>query len=423
MFFLPLRWKTAGVLFLSALLFLGGFPTHAAIAQDHHPCLRYITSKEALLVADPAGNILLQQNAARPFIPASTLKILTALSALHYLGPDYRFKTEFYLDQEGNLKVKGYGDPLFISEAIQDMADAIAKRLTGFKDLVIDRTYFAPGIKIPGQGRSTNPYDAPVGALCANFNTVRFYRDRHGNMVSSEPQTPLTPFAKAKIRCLNVQQGRHVFSHNGEDAAHYAGALLLHFLTARGVRHTDQIRFGALSAQDTLVYRYQSVFTLDQVLEKMLAFSSNFIANQIVIAVGAQVYGPPGSLQKGIKALRVYTKRHLPPNTIHLQEGSGLSRENRVSARDMLTILKKFKPHRRLLPAEEGLLYKTGSLRGIRTRAGYIEHGPLAPGYFVISLSRNGKRVDDLMDCIRKSFNSGYGDSEAVYKTPAHELR
>ncbi|MFO7986851.1 MAG: D-alanyl-D-alanine carboxypeptidase [Desulfatiglandaceae bacterium] len=404
--FFPLILKKAGVILLLATLLLGGFSSHAVAAEEVHPCLQSITSKDILLVADPAGHILLDKNATRPFIPASTLKILTALSALHYLGPRYRFRTDFYLDQKGNLKVKGYGDPLFISEVILNITDDLSEHLTAFKGLVIDRTYFAPGIKIPGRERSPNPYDAPVGALCANFNTVHFHRDRNGNALSSEIQTPLIPFARDKLRLLNAKQGRHVVVHDGHDAARYAGGLLLHFLNTKGVQHTEQIRFGTVTSEDVLAYTYQSIFPLEEVLQKMLAFSSNFMANQILIAVGAQVYGPPGTLKKGIKALQKYANQYLSPHTIHIQEGSGLSRENRLSARDMLTILKQFKPYRHLLSAENGLLCKTGSLRGIRTRAGYITHGPGDPSYFVVSLHREGKAIESSMDCIRKWFGN-----------------
>ncbi|MCK4620156.1 MAG: D-alanyl-D-alanine carboxypeptidase, partial [Desulfobacterales bacterium] len=57
-----------------------------------------IGDHDAVLVADHQGRIIVSKNADKKLIPASTLKILTSLVAIHYLGPDYRFITEFYLD-------------------------------------------------------------------------------------------------------------------------------------------------------------------------------------------------------------------------------------------------------------------------------------------------------------------------------------
>ena len=109
----------------------------------------------------------------------------------------------------GNLKVKGYGDPLLVSEAWEEIADALTVAGVRFNDLIVDDTYFAPAVRIPGTGRSTNPYDAPVGALCANFNTVAFDTDERGRLVSGESQTPLIPFVRDKIRKLGLTRGRY----------------------------------------------------------------------------------------------------------------------------------------------------------------------------------------------------------------------
>jgi len=402
---LPSILRRIFVLVMAFFLLLGEISTASSARADRttHPCLRHITSGDALAVADPSGDIVFEKNATEPFIPASILKILTAATALHYLGPAYRFKTAFYTDKKGNLKVKGFGDPLFISEIILEISDTLSKKLVDFKDLIIDTSYFASGIRIPGQGMSTNPYDAPVGALCANFNTVCFHRTRTGKPVSSESQTPLTSLARRKIASLHLKKGRHVFTHNGHDAARYAGELLLYFLSQKGVKNSGQIRFGRVTREDANVYTYHSRFTLETALRKMLKFSNNFIANQIFITVGARVYGAPGTLKKGIRATRQYLEKTLSINGVRITEGSGLSRENRLTAVDMLTILNHFKPYRYLLTEENGLYYKTGTLSGIHTRAGYIQESGKAPCAFVISLRGNGKKITALMACIRRS--------------------
>ena len=368
------------------------------------PCLNRILPTDVLLVADRNGQILYKKNEEKKYIPASTLKLLTALAAIRHLGACYRFKTEFYMDPDRNLKIRGYGDPLLISEVWREIAEVLGKKIKNFKDLILDETYFSADMVFPGAGHTTNPYDAPVGALCANFNTISYHRDRHGRIVSAEPQTPLIPFAREKIRLLGLKSGRYTLTHDQHEATRYAGKLLLHFLRESGVERQGKIRFGAVGPEDRLIHVYRSRFTLEAALKKMIEFSNNFMANQIFIALGAWVFGPPGTLAKGVRTVSDYANKELHLAGVEIAEGSGISRKNRLSARDMLAILKHFKPYRHLLNRENGVLYKTGSLKGIRTRAGYIEGRSQGPYFFVIFLNRAGPDIDALMECLRCGF-------------------
>jgi len=372
-------------------------------AGQNLPCLINITSKDALLVADPDSRILYKKNETKRLIPASTIKVLTALAALNHFGPSYRFRTEFYTDPFQNLKVKGYGDPLLTSEILQELADYLSTKILRFQDLILDNTYFSSHIKIPGCGNSTNPYDAPVGALCANFNTVVFRRDRKGRIISSEKQTPMIPFARDRIRSLGLKRGRYTFIDNSRDAALYTGELLLHFPRKRGVKSQGNIRFGPVRPDDMLIYTYESIFTLESVVQKMLASSSNFMANQIFIALGASVCGPPGTLAKGVRAVTEYAKNELLLQNIKIVEGSGISRQNRISALEMLTILKEFRSYRHLLRRKDNVLYKTGSLKGIRTKVGYIGGYPQRPYYFVVFFNRRNSNMDAAINCVKKA--------------------
>ena len=125
------------------------------------------------LLLDEAGETIDACRAERPLIPASTLKLVTAWLALEHWGDDYRFATDFFLDDDQWLWVRGHGDPMLVSEELKRVAAALAQ--TGLKSLRgigIDEQWFAERIDIPGRGDSDNPYDAPVAALAANFNTV-----------------------------------------------------------------------------------------------------------------------------------------------------------------------------------------------------------------------------------------------------------
>ena len=149
-----------------------------------------IGSRDAVLVSDPNGHIIFSKNVDKKLIPASTIKIFTALSAIHYLGPDYKFFTEFYLDRHSNLKIKGYGDPFLISETVEKMIHRLSMVLYAefniINDLVLDDSYFDASTVIPGVNVSYEPYDAPNGALCVNFNTVNFKRNKNGVYVSAD---------------------------------------------------------------------------------------------------------------------------------------------------------------------------------------------------------------------------------------------
>jgi D-alanyl-D-alanine carboxypeptidase/D-alanyl-D-alanine-endopeptidase (penicillin-binding protein 4) len=383
----------------------------SASAAELPPCLLHkLSSRDAVVVAGPDGYPLYSKNATKKSVPASTLKILTGLAAIDRFGKSYRFRTEFYLDRDRNLKVKGYGDPLLVSEQWQEIASALAPKLEDFNDLVLDDTYFADDI-IPGVGSSTNPYDAPNGALCANFNTVFFKRDKAGRIVSAEPQTPITPLARKKIRQLGLNAGRYTFSHHKHEAARYAGEILVHFLKENGKVSQGDVRAGVVTPDDALIYTHLSTFTLEQAVKKMLEFSNNFMANQILLALGARVRGAPGTLSNGVEVISSYCREVLGLSDVQIVEGSGISRENRLSPLDMLAVLKRFEPYRALLVRDGVLLYKTGSLRGIKTRAGYIETCSGGRYYFAVFLNSSHADIDSIVNCVKKSLHHGQNAS------------
>jgi D-alanyl-D-alanine carboxypeptidase/D-alanyl-D-alanine-endopeptidase (penicillin-binding protein 4) len=168
-----------------------------------------------------------------------------------------------------------------------------------------------------------------------------------------------------------------------------------------------QIRAGVVGPEDTLVYTYHSIFALEQVLKEMFEFSNNFIANQILIALGAHMHGPPGTLAKGVRVLSDYAREVLHIHDIEIAEGSGISRKNRLSALGMLAVLRRFEPHRTLLVREGQVLYKSGTLKGVKTRAGYIEGRSGNPYSFVIFLNSSHADIESIFDCVKKSLDNG----------------
>jgi D-alanyl-D-alanine carboxypeptidase/D-alanyl-D-alanine-endopeptidase (penicillin-binding protein 4) len=368
-----------------------------------------IGDQDAVLIADPHGKILFSKNAHKMLIPASTLKTLTSLAALHYLGLDYRFATEFYLDKNKHLKVKGYGDPLLISEVLNEIAGRMKHRLEKFNDLVLDDSYFHHPIVIPGVTSSFEPYDAPNGALCVNFNTVYFKRAPNGNFISSEAQTPLLPFVENRIIKSQLNKGRIILSSEKDEFVFYAGHLISYFLKKEGIRSDGKIRRGHINGKtDALIFKYLSRFSLEEVITRLLDHSNNFMANQILIAIGAKIYDPPGTLEKGVRATSRYAEKVLKIGRIRMAEGSGISKENRLSARQLYEILKNFEPYHKLMPSAKGSFYKTGTLSDVKTRVGYIDKGNGSLYRFVILLNTPGKTIKPILDRIFRSLNQAH---------------
>ena len=365
---------------------------------------RHLNRGDALLVTGADGRTRISVNADRAMVPASTLKILTALVALEILGPDYRFPTELLVDSRNNLILKGYGDPLLLSETMAEMAASAARHLeqthTAVADLVADDTFFDHPV-IPGTCDTLEPYDAPNGALCANFNTIH-YRTVNGQRASAEPQTPLTDFARQHISPRAPPRGRITLSHDAHAIALYAAHLTAHFLARQGITLNGRIRRGTPApGQVRLLTTFLSPFPLTRVVEKMMAFSNNFMANQLLIAAGAARLGPPGTLAKGVAVAMELARSRLGIKGLNLVEGSGISRNNRICAQDLDRALKVFAPHRDLLRHNGPERYKTGTLNGIRTRAGYI-HTPSGEAVrYVVFTTGRGRRLDPLMDDLR----------------------
>ena len=373
----------------------------SGIAADKLETLKsLIGPNDSLIVADPDGHAIVKKNENKKLIPASILKILTSLSAFHYLGADHRYVTEFYLDNQSNFKIKGSGDPLLISEVIKEISAHLSKSLASsivLNNLVVDDSHFNQPLTIPGISSSLQPYDAPNGALCVNFNTVFFKRTESG-YVSAENQTPLLTYAEHKIRARNLKNGRFVLSHLENENTIYAGKLFQYFLKQHGVQFSGTVMLGrVIKNEDKLIYRYVSRFSLAQIISKLLEHSNNFMTNQLLITSGIAVRGPPGNLEKGVAAVRDYAAKVLRINNISMAEGSGISRRNRLSAHHMLRILDKFNPHHRLMRRNGREFYKTGTLHGVSTRAGYIAADNGGFYRYVVMINTPGKSTEPIM--------------------------
>jgi D-alanyl-D-alanine carboxypeptidase/D-alanyl-D-alanine-endopeptidase (penicillin-binding protein 4) len=362
------------------------------------PALADVKEKVAALdpsglvfVVDGKGNDVVAQNADEPFVPASVTKIVTAWVAMEVLGGDYRFETRFYLDDKRLLYVRGGGDPFLVSEELAllatDLVAAVGK--TPITGMVLDASYYPSNLRIPGIEDTGEAYNALNSALAVNFNTI--YAVRSGNKVrSAEKQTPITPLAIAQFRARGPNgNGRISLSQDPAVSLQYAGELIAAFIERAGGSVKGKISTGPVPEGLKPVYVHRQSRTLSKILAELLRASNNYIANQVFLEIGGHRLGGPVSLEKSLKIANEMLAAHGLATAIHLEEGSGISRDNRFTARGLAKVLGLFAPHAGLLHGHDGGMNKTGTMDGIRTLAGYADTSSHGRVRFVISLTSN----------------------------------
>ncbi len=345
-----------------------------------------------VLVVDAKGDELLAQNADQPFVPASVNKIVTAWLAMEVLGGDYRFETRFYLDDKRVLYVRGGGDPFLISEELATLATELVAvvgkaPITG---IVLDASYYPSGLRIPGVEDDGQPYNALNSALAVNFNTVSAVRI--GDTVrSGEKQTPITPLAISEFRARGPKgSGRISLSQDPAVSLQYAGELIAAFIEQAGGVVNGKISPGNVPAGLEPVYVHRQSRPLSKILVELLRASNNYVANQVFLEIGGRRLGGPVSLEKSVKVANEMLAAHgVESGAIHIEEGSGISRDDHFTARGLAKVLELFEPHADLLRGHDGGMNKTGTMDGIRTLAGYADTSSHGRVRFVISLASN----------------------------------
>jgi D-alanyl-D-alanine carboxypeptidase/D-alanyl-D-alanine-endopeptidase (penicillin-binding protein 4) len=393
-------------------------------------------SVSALVVERASGAELMASGADDALVPASTQKLLTAIAALDAFGPSHRFVTEVRASRPlgpdgavGDLYLRG-GDPALTSEQWWRLAADL--RALGLRevrgDLVLDDALFDDQRWHPSWVPvSARAYHAPVSALAANFGAFRV-RVAPGATLGAPLHAvldPPVPYLKlvnegrtakpGAASTLAVERdsvgGQERVRVSGgvalgaepddvwrsvADPIGYAGAVLRLQLEANGVRVAGGTRRGTAQPAATLLLSFEGL-PLQQIASLFLKYSNNFIAECLVkwLALGPEPApgAAPGSWARGIEALRGrLAALGVPLGATRLVDGSGLSRENRVSARVLVEALRRGEASFGVGPellaalpiaAEDGTLQKraegargrvrakTGSLDGVHSLAGF----------------------------------------------------
>jgi serine-type D-Ala-D-Ala carboxypeptidase/endopeptidase (penicillin-binding protein 4) len=405
-----------------------------ALKRAHIPL-----SAVAIYVQDVDGaKPLLSHNAAQAMNPASTMKLLTTYAALELLGPGYTWKTDVYAagklqgdTLQGDLILKGYGDPKLTLEDFWLLLSRL--RALGLRnirgDLVEDRSYFEPAAYDPGQfdGEPLRTYNVGPDALLLNFKAVRFLfvpnADTKLVTVIAEP-SPVGLEFSAAVRAsggacgywranitadfeskdasaeanfggsMPVSCGEHYWNTSLLAQPDYVYGVFKELWQESGGTITGGWRNGVVPAGASLLATSESRSAADMVRD-INKFSNNVMARQLFLTLGAETSQQPGNNERSVEAVRSWlAHKNLDFPELVLDNGSGLSREARISAQHMAQLLlaawrSPVMPelmsslplvgddgtmrHRlRLEPIAGHAHIKTGSLDDVRALAGYV---------------------------------------------------
>jgi serine-type D-Ala-D-Ala carboxypeptidase/endopeptidase (penicillin-binding protein 4) len=359
------------------------YPTSSIAKQrdaDYYYNKIFNTHPAGFIVTAPNKKTLRNYNSGSGSIPASTIKVLTAYMALEHWGKDHRFHTDFMLDSQYFLRVKGYGDPYLVSEEMKKIAEELSVRLkirniTNLKGIIIDDSYYNSNLSQTNTHRSLNPYDAPLNAVSVNFNSIGFYKSK-GNIYPIEDQTPITPMAY-ELSPLVGNGKRRISLRHPYQATEYFKQILTVMLEKENIAVGNQ-PYRYIPKDLPIFYRHYNSNSLESIVKKMLRYSNNFIANQLFLSLGVEgsIFKLFGSMDRSQSYTRFFVEKKLNWDNYNVADGAGLSRKTFVSPRQMIDLLYKFEKYAYLLPCTKDgkICGKTGTLSNVHSYIGYFNH-------------------------------------------------
>ncbi|MEM8784066.1 MAG: D-alanyl-D-alanine carboxypeptidase/D-alanyl-D-alanine-endopeptidase [Planctomycetota bacterium] len=411
-------------------------------------------TKVSILVVDlDAQATLVALQPDRPMIPASNLKLLTTAAALDRLGPEFVFTTDLEVlpplladgssvaDAPPDLRLTGSGDPALGDDALLAALDlepdgvldkfveaVVATGHRRFGTLLLDDDVFDDV-----QVHPTWPSDQLDKHYCAPVAGLNF----HGNVLDvlyvpaalrGEAPTvqvfPWWPQLETVNRAVTGPRDafwitrasdRNRFTFGGQvrnvrgtplrstvhDPPTFLGQLLQHRLREAGVAvdRVARVDVQAPPRDGEVLYRVQT--TLPGVLDRTNQDSANLFAEALFKRLGFELTGAPGSFDSGAAAVRTYLQERMGHRIavalVKPVDGSGLSRDNRVTPRALVEVLRDMHDRPDLadvyreslaVPGESGTLRRRGSdlPQGVRVyaKSGFIAGVSGLSGYLVV---------------------------------------
>lgn len=401
------------------------------------------------------GEILFQRNSDRALIPASNMKLFSEAAALLALGPDYRFQRQLSTDARsldngtlnGSLYLSLPGDPSFTSADLKDLLSSLSnwgiKKITGNVVLVshnasidpyppgrdphdITHSYGAPITPViidenrltliinPGQ-KTNDPALVEVSAPAdvipihntvktsekPNLSAIDYKLDMDNNLTTTGAIGSETWALEKRIAILNPLR--------------YAQDLITHQLREQDISLDGKIIQGPLPAS-TLILASQQSKPLNQLMADTLKPSDNVFADSLFIHTANILNGSPINWLQANTVAKQFLQQQTGVNLSQavLADGSGLSKHDRISAKQTVDLLSYIYTHFPItyefiaalpISGQDGTLQKrfnassqqgrirakTGTMTGIISLSGYLSTANGHTLAFAMYINRNPK--------------------------------
>ena len=330
-------------------------------------------ARTALVVRDlGTGQTLFRRNGASPLVPASNMKLVTSAAALTLLGAEHQLVTRVKADRRpddrggvGTLYLVGGGDPSLGVDSLYLIARALAAAGVREVDrIVADASLFDGPQRVPSWPERNHPYwyGAPCSALSAHFNVVAVHA--RAGAAGEAPEVWADPFPSYFEVVARVRTGRGPLSVSSRLIESPSGAAvqrldvsgrvrpgrservlraveapplfaahgLQESLRRVGIEVKSPPREGLAPAEAVPLHSHASK-PLGLLLHDMNKQSSNVFAETLLKVLGAEIAGAPGTREKGLAVVEAFLGERLRSlDTLHLEDGSGLSPENKMTA-------------------------------------------------------------------------------------------
>lgn len=397
---------------------------------------------------------LFELNQKKVLIPASISKLLTSYSVLKNISLNQKFKTELYFDGK-NLYLKGGGDPSFVSENLWYLVNEFTRQniriIPG--DIIIDDSYFDQiRFDVSRESKRVDgSYDSPVGAMSFNWNSLNIFVKPNESQ-NQKAQVILDPEnnyfklinntqTKSKITkdlIIDVNQKNRTITVSGDvlksaaEKAYYknvaepdlwSGENLKAFLKQRGIETSGLVKKGKVSNSAEKIATFESK-NLSLILADMNKFSNNYVAEMLTKNLAALSGEKPATLKTGVQIINSNLKElGLAANDFYVENPSGFTRDNKISAYAMNQVLKAMQNDFRYFPtlleslpiaAIDGTLKKrmknsetagfvrgkTGYLDGVVSLAGYAgqKNGDILHFTFLYNGPQDEAKVRETFD-------------------------
>lgn len=378
------------------------------------------------------GKRIASLNANKYRVPASIAKAATTYAALLELGDNYRWSTKIYRDGDisqgvlnGNLIIKGFGDPSLDSKSVSQIVSYVKakgiNRING--NIIIDKSYFdtCDDCSAKFDHNPSSPYNAMPSALMFNENTttlkivrgneiVQNIQDDSYDIINEIRATDEPCRGRYSWPSVRIQYGeRTKVSIGGTLSSSCPTISLTHIIAKAHLSfygslkeqlNNNGVSFGGVlklrklpsDAKEIATIYSDTIFSIVGETNKK---SNNLYARQIFLTTGARKYGAPGTLEKSRNALiSIFEKngiRHA--KSFKLDNGSGLSRTAKVTTEGFESMLDhaygKYQLRwlnalsiagvdgtiRRRFPSSLGrrVWMKTGTVNGVKNIVGYVK--------------------------------------------------